>query len=84
MDDLRSKMSAGVIALAAEADGKALLVLSVSKDLHGRFTAPDLMKKISVEIGGGGGGRPDLAQAGGSKPEGIKAALSRLEALLAE
>lgn len=84
MDDLRSKMASGVIALAAEADGKALLVLSVSKDLHNRFTAPELMKKVSAEIGGGGGGRPDLAQAGGSKPEGIEAALSRLEALLAE
>ena len=82
MDDLRSKMPSGVIALAAEVDGKALLVLSVSKDLHKRCTAPALMRNISEEIGGGGGGRPDLAQAGGNRPKGIQAALARLEVLL--
>ena len=82
MDDLRSKMPSGVIALAAEVDGKALLVLSVSKDLHKHCTAPALMRNISEEIGGGGGGRPDLAQAGGNRPKGIQAALARLEVLL--
>ena len=82
MDDLRSKMPSGVIALAAEVDGKALLVLSVSKDLHKRCTAPALMRNISEEIGGGGGGRLDLAQAGGNRPKGIQAALARLEVLL--
>lgn len=83
MDDLRSKIGSGVIALAAEIDGKAMLVLSVSKDLHGRFTAPALIREVSSEIRGGGGGRPDLAQAGGSEPEGIERALAKLEEILA-
>lgn len=82
MDDLRSKIESGIIALAAEIDGKAMLVLAVSKDLHGRFTAPALIKEVSGEIQGGGGGRPDLAQAGGSEPAGIDRALARLEAFL--
>lgn len=82
MDDLRSKIASGIIALAAEIDGKAMLVLAVSKDLHGRFTAPALIKEVSGEIKGGGGGRPDLAQAGGSEPAGIDGALVRLEAFL--
>lgn len=80
MDDLRSKLASGIIALAAEIDGKAMLVVAVSKDLHGRFTAPALVKAVSAEIQGGGGGRPDMAQAGGSRPEGIADALAKLEA----
>ncbi len=84
MDDLRSKIKSGIIALAAEIDGKAMLVLAVSKDLHGRFTAPALIKEVSGEIKGGGGGRPDLAQAGGSEPAGIDRALAKLEAFLAQ
>ncbi len=84
MDDLRSKISSGIIALAAEIDGKAMLVLAVSKDLHGRYTAPALIKEISGEIRGGGGGRPDLAQAGGSEPSGIDRALAKLEEFLAK
>lgn len=84
MDDLRSKIDSGVIALAAEIDGKAMLVLAVSKDLHGRYTAPALIKEVSAEIKGGGGGRPDLAQAGGSDPAGIDRALAKLEAFLGQ
>jgi len=84
MDDLRSKIASGIIALAAEIDGKAMLVLAVSKDLHGRYTAPALIKEVSDEIKGGGGGRPDLAQAGGSEPEGISRALAKLEAFLSK
>jgi alanyl-tRNA synthetase len=79
MDDLRSKIASGIIALAAEIDGKAMLVLAVSKDLHSRFTAPALIKEVSGEIKGGGGGRPDLAQAGGSEPAGIDRALAAVE-----
>jgi alanyl-tRNA synthetase len=83
MDDLRSKIASGIIALAAEIDGKAMLVVAVSKDLHGSYTAPALIKEISGEIKGGGGGRPDMAQAGGSEPAGIDRALQKLEEFLA-
>jgi len=83
MDDLRSKVSSGVVCLAsAQEDGKVSLMLAVSKDLHAKFTAPALIKDVSAEVGGSGGGRPDLAQAGGTKPEGIEAAFTKLKELL--
>lgn len=78
MDDLRSKIPSGIICLAGENQGKAMLILAVSKDLHGCFTAPQLIKEIAVHIGGSGGGRPDLAQAGGSNASGIEAAFTCL------
>jgi len=84
MDDLRSKLPSGVICLASpQEDGKVALILSVTKDLHGRFTAPALIKAVSAPIEGSGGGRPDLAQAGGTRPEGIEEAFTVLKGLLA-
>ncbi len=84
MDDIRSKMASGVALLAAvDETGKVMLILSVSKDLHGRFTAPALIKDVAAAVGGSGGGRPDLAQAGGTAPEGLEKAFAALEAQLA-
>ncbi|WP_461208934.1 alanine--tRNA ligase [Desulfocurvus sp. DL9XJH121] len=83
MDDVRSKLPSGVACLAADAEGKACIAIYVSKDLHGRFTAPALIKPVAAEVGGSGGGRPDMAQAGGTDPSGIKAALDKLRELLA-
>jgi alanyl-tRNA synthetase len=83
MDDLRSKMDSGVIVLAAENEGKAMLIISVSKDLHDRFTASDLVKKLAPLVGGSGGGRPDMAQAGGGDPSGIPKVLEQAAILLA-
>lgn len=82
MDDLRSKMDSGIIALTAEVGEKVILLLFVSKDLHDRFTAPALINDVASEIGGGGGGRPDLAQAGGTRKDGVPRAFSRLKALV--
>ncbi len=82
MDDLRSKISSGVICIAAEDEDKINLLVAVSGDLHDRFTAPALIKDVAVEIGGKGGGRPDLAQAGGNNPAGLEAAFAKLRALL--
>lgn len=82
MDDLRSRIPSGVLALAADLGGKAGLVVSVSKDLHGRFTAPALIKAMAAAVGGGGGGRPDLAQAGGAQPQGIPEALAILRRIV--
>ncbi|MFZ5813119.1 MAG: alanine--tRNA ligase [Thermodesulfobacteriota bacterium] len=85
MDDLRSKLPSGVVCLAAaQDDGKVALILSVTKDLHARFTAPALIKSVSAPISGSGGGRPDLAQAGGTNPEGIDQAFATLKTLLAQ
>ena len=57
---------------------KAFLVVAVSKDLTGRLKAGDLIRDIAPAVGGGGGGRPDFAQAGGGKPEGLDEALERI------
>ncbi|BBD08981.1 alanine--tRNA ligase [Desulfovibrio ferrophilus] len=83
MDDVRSKLASGVACLICEAAGKANVAIYVSKDLHDRFTAPALIKDVAAEVGGSGGGRPDMAQAGGTNPAGIEAALTKLRALLA-
>ncbi|MGM0424766.1 MAG: DHHA1 domain-containing protein, partial [Thermodesulfobacteriota bacterium] len=82
MDDLRTKMPQGAALLGSENQGKALLLLYVSSDLHNRFTAPELIREVAKEVGGSGGGRPDLAQAGGSDPAGIEAALQKFQELL--
>jgi alanyl-tRNA synthetase len=83
MDDVRSRLdSNSVIALACEAEGKVSLIVAVSKDLHGRFTAPALIRPVAAEIGGSGGGRPDMAQSGGTNPAGIPAAFAALRALV--
>jgi alanyl-tRNA synthetase len=86
MDDVRSKLPSGVALLASEEvneDGaKVSLILYVSKDLHARYTAPDLIKKVAGAVGGSGGGRPDLAQAGGTNPAGIDQAFQLLRETL--
>jgi alanyl-tRNA synthetase len=82
MDDLRTKMPQGAALLGSENQGKALLLLYISSDLHHKFTAPELIREVAKEVGGSGGGRPDLAQAGGSDPAGIESALQRFKELL--
>jgi alanyl-tRNA synthetase len=64
-DSLRDRLGSGVVVLASEVDGKVALVVSVSKDLTGRVQAGRLVKELAPIIGGGGGGRPDFAEAGG-------------------
>ncbi|UJX42579.1 alanine--tRNA ligase [Desulfovibrio sp. JY] len=84
MDDLRSKVPSGVVAIAAEQDGgKVSLIVAVSKDLHGRFTAPALIKEAAAAVGGSGGGRPDMGQAGGTNPAGIEEAFAKVKAAVA-
>jgi alanyl-tRNA synthetase len=84
MDALRSKIPSGIVCLVAgHEDGKVSVALSVTKDLHGRFKAGDLIKPVAAEVGGGGGGRPDLARAGGTDASGIKNALAKLKELVA-
>ena len=82
MDDVRSKIPSGIACLITEEAGKAQLLLYVSKDLHDKYTAPNLVKEIAPYIEGSGGGRPDLAQAGGTKTAGIEDALSKLEKII--
>ena len=73
-----------MVVLVGEADGKASVVVAVTEDLTARFSAVDLVRVASAALGGqGGGGRPDMAQAGG--PDGAKAdaALSAIEQAMA-
>ena len=77
------QMESGVVALVSTSEGKASIVVGVSKDLTGRFSAVDLVRAASAAVGGkGGGGRPDMAQAGG--PDGARAddALTAIRAAL--
>ncbi len=74
-DKLRDKMGSGVAVLGTESDGKALLLVLVSKDLTGRLKAGELIKPIAKVVGGGGGGRPDMAQAGGPNGQRLDDAL---------
>ncbi len=68
-DTLKKKLGTGIVILATTSNSKVFLVVSVSKDLTKRFRANAFIMKIAPAIGGGGGGRPDFAQAGGTKPE---------------
>jgi len=64
-DSLRDRIGSGVVVLASEVDGRVALVVSVSKDLTSRVQAGRLVKELAPIVGGGGGGRPDFAEAGG-------------------
>ncbi|HKL49443.1 MAG TPA: alanine--tRNA ligase [Desulfuromonadales bacterium] len=83
-DRLRDRMGSGVIVLGCEAGGKANLLVAVTKDLVNRLNAGKIIKDLAAQVGGGGGGRPDLAQAGGSQPEKLDAALAAVPSLIAQ
>ena len=78
-DALRSKLGSGVVVIGARGDGNVSLVAAVTKDLTGRVRAGDLVKRLSPIVGGGGGGRPDFAQAGGKDPEKLPEALAAVK-----
>jgi alanyl-tRNA synthetase len=78
-DKLRDKIGKGVVALGAEQDGKAILLVAVTKDLTARVKAGDLVKEGARHVGGAGGGKPELAQAGGPDAAGLEKALAAIE-----
>ena len=82
VDQLKSALGASVIVLATVIDGKVVLVAGVSADLTARVKAGDIAGAIAAEVGGKGGGRADFAQAGGTQPDKLDAALERVEALV--
>jgi alanyl-tRNA synthetase len=75
MDRLKDKLEPAVIILAAVNDGKVNLVAGVSKSATDRFKAGELVNHVAQQVGGKGGGRPDMAQAGGKEPENLPQAL---------
>jgi alanyl-tRNA synthetase len=76
VDTLRDRLPSGVIVLGSAVDGRVNLVAAVSKDLTKRFPAGRLVQEIARMVGGGGGGRPDLAQAGGKDASKLDEALA--------
>ncbi len=83
-DDMKKEIGSGVVALVASADGKASLVVGVTSDLVARFNAVDLVRVGAEALGGkGGGGRPDMAQAGGPDAAKGAAALAAVEQAVA-
>ena len=81
-DQLRDKLKSGVVALGAVNDGKVSLLVVVTKDLIGRLKAGDLIKEMATEVGGTGGGRPEMAQAGGKDPAKLDVALEKVFGLV--
>ena len=71
-------MKSGVIALGGVKEDKVSLLVVVTKDLTAKLKAGDLIKEMAVQVGGTGGGKPELAQAGGKNPEGLDAALEKV------
>lgn len=78
-DRLKDALGSGVALIGANADGKGLLLAIVTKDLTGRFHAGNIVKKAAAELGGSGGGRPDMAQAGGPDNSRMEEALKSVE-----
>ncbi|NLI80825.1 MAG: alanine--tRNA ligase [Deltaproteobacteria bacterium] len=83
-DRFKERMTNGIMVLGSAKAGKAFLLVGVTSDLAGRVHAGQLIKEIVKEIGGSGGGRPDMAQAGGNQPERLPDALELAERLLEE
>jgi alanyl-tRNA synthetase len=76
MDKLKDKLKSAVIVLATEGDGKVSLIAGVTADATSRVKAGELVNFVAQQVGGKGGGRPDMAQAGGTQPEHLAKALA--------
>ena len=79
VDQLKNKLGASVIVLACEAEGRVNLVAGVSKEVTDRVKAGDLVNMVAEQVGGKGGGRPEMAMAGGSQPENLSVALDSVQ-----
>jgi alanyl-tRNA synthetase len=82
VDTLRQKLGSGVVALGMPEDGKVALIAGVTKDLTAKVHAGKLIQALAKQVGGSGGGRPDLAEAGGKDTTALKSALLSVPSLL--
>jgi alanyl-tRNA synthetase len=82
VDTLRQKLGSGVVALGMPEDGKVALIVGVTKDLTAKVHAGRLIQALAKQVGGSGGGRPDLAEAGGKDTSALKSALESVPSLL--
>ena len=81
-DKLRDQLQSGIVVLGGEKDGKATLLVAVTSDLSKKYRAGDLVKELSKTLGGRGGGKPELAQAGGSDAAKLDEALESVYRLI--
>ncbi len=84
MDDLKNRIGEGIVVLGMADGAKVSLIVGVTKQLTGKVKAGELVNFIASKVGGKGGGRPDMAQAGGSQPENLKSALASVNAYLSD
>jgi alanyl-tRNA synthetase len=82
MDTLRDKIGSGVIVLASASEGKVALCVGVTKDLTKTIKAGDIVKQLAPIVGGGGGGKPDLAMAGGKDATKVPDVISQAPAIV--
>ena len=84
MDDLKNRIGEGIVVLGMADGAKVSLIVGVTKQLTGKVKAGELVNFIASQVGGKGGGRPDMAQAGGSQPENLASALASVNAYLSD
>ncbi len=84
MDDLKNRIGEGIVVLGMADGAKVSLIVGVTKQLTGKVKAGELVNFIASQVGGKGGGRPDMAQAGGSQPENLASALASVNAYLTD
>jgi alanyl-tRNA synthetase len=84
MDKLKDKLKSAAIVLGSVADGKVTLIAGVTSDLTGKVKAGELVNHVALQVGGKGGGRPDMAQAGGTDPAALPAALESVRSFVAQ
>jgi alanyl-tRNA synthetase len=82
VDSLRQKLGSGVVALGMPENGTVALIAGVTKDLTSKVHAGKLIQALAKQVGGSGGGRPDLAEAGGKDTNGLKTALQSVPSLV--
>ncbi|NOU13749.1 MAG: alanine--tRNA ligase, partial [Methylococcaceae bacterium] len=84
VDQMKNKLGSSAVVLAVVEGDKVSLTAGVSKDVMGRVKAGDLVNFVATKVGGKGGGRPDLAQAGGNDPSGLAVALEQVSGWVKE
>ncbi|VAX16274.1 Alanyl-tRNA synthetase [hydrothermal vent metagenome] len=82
IDNQRNEKKSSVVVAGSKQDGKALLAVGVTKDITEKIQAGKIIKEVAAMVGGGGGGRPDFAQAGGKSPEKLKEALQAVPSVI--
>jgi alanyl-tRNA synthetase len=84
MDKLKDKLKSAAIVLGVASDGKVSLIAGVTPDLTSKLKAGELVNYVAQQVGGKGGGRPDMAQAGGTEPAKLPAALQSVKSWIGE